>query len=210
MAFHDVRLPEDIEQGATGGPRFKTNILILSSGFEQRNIEFEETRGFWNIGYGIQTKVDFNTVLEFFFARQGRANSFRFKDFSDFEIGIDPEDSSDDPQTIGTGDIVETNFQISRLYDDGSFTFNRTITKIVASPVPRVFLDAAEQFSGFTVNLLTGIVNFSVAPGAGVLVRIICEFDVAVRFDTDALDLNLTHFNAGTIPRVPVIEVRGE
>lgn len=207
MAFHDVRLLEDIERGAEGGPRFKTNILILSSGFEQRNIEFEETRGFWDVGYGIQTKVDFTGVMEFFYARQGRANSFRFKDFSDFEIG---DDSTNTPQTIGTGTGSLTTFQISRLYSSGGFDFNRTVTKIVATPTPRIFLDAVEQGSGFTINLLTGIVTFSVAPGAGVLVRIICEFDVAVRFDTDALDLNLLHFDAGSIPRVPVIEVRGE
>ncbi len=207
MTFHDVRLPEDIEQGATGGPRFKTNILMIASGFEQRNIEFEETRGFWDIGYGIQTKTDFNAVMEFFYVRQGRANSFRFKDFSDFEIG---DDATDTPQTIGTGTGSLTTFQISRLYSSGGFTFNRTITKIVATPTPRIFLDAAEQGSGFTIDLLTGIVTFTVAPGAGVLVRIICEFDSVVRFDTDGLDLNLTHFDAGTIPNLPVIEVRGE
>jgi len=207
MAFHDVRLLEDIERGAQGGPRFKTGIIILSSGFEKRNIEFEETRGFWDVGYGIQTKTDFTGVMEFFYARQGRANSFRFKDFSDFEIG---NDSTDTPQTIGIGDTSTTDFQISRLYSSGGFDFNRTVTKIVATPTPRVFLDAAEQGAGFTINLLTGIVTFSVAPGAGVLVRIICEFDVPVRFDTDALDINLLHFDAGSIPKIPVIEVRGE
>jgi len=207
MAFHDVRLLEDIERGAQGGPRFKTGILILSSGFEKRNIEFEETRGFWDVGYGIQTKTDFTGVIEFFYARQGRANSFRFKDFSDFEIG---NNTTSTPQTIGIGNASATTFQISRLYSSGGFDFNRTINKIVATPTPRIFLDAVEQGSGFTINLLTGIVTFSVAPGAGVLVRIICEFDTAVRFDTDALDINLLHFDAGSIPKIPVIEVRGE
>lgn len=207
MAFHDVRLLEDIERGAQGGPRFKTGILILSSGFEQRNIEFEETRGFWDIGYGIQTKADFTGVIDFFYTRQGRANSFRFKDFSDFEIG---NNATDTPQTIGIGDTANKIFQISRLYSSGGFDFNRIVNKIVATPTPRVFLDAAEQGSGFTIDLLTGIVTFSVAPSAGVLVRIICEFDVAVRFDTDALNINLLHFDAGSIPKIPVIEVRGE
>ncbi len=214
MAFDDVRLPDDIERGSEGGPRFKTTILTLSSGHEQRNRDFEQTRGAWDIGYGIMRKnettgiTDFSDIIAFFMARNGRFRSFRFKDWADFEIG---KNATNTPQTIGTGDGILTVFQISRLYEDlGSFTFSRTITKIVATPTPRIFLDAVEQGSGFTINLLTGKVTFTSAPGASVLVRIICEFDNPVRFDTDGLDTNLLHFNAGSIPNLPVIEVRGE
>ncbi len=206
MAFQDVRLSEDVERGSQGGPRFKTSILILSSGFEKRNIDFAQARGSWDIGYGVGDKEQFNEIIEFFYARQGRASSFRFKDWSDFEIG---DDATDTPQTIATGDTSTTAFQIVRTYTSGPTTFDRVVTKIVASPTPRVFLDGVEQFADFTIDLLTGILTFTSAPAA-VAIGVICEFDVAVRFDTDALDVNMLFFNAGSIPAIPVIEVRGE
>ena len=33
-------------------------------------------------------------------------------------------------------------------------------------------------------------------------------FDVPVRFDTDRLELSLTHFEAGDIPTIPLVEIR--
>jgi uncharacterized protein (TIGR02217 family) len=34
------------------------------------------------------------------------------------------------------------------------------------------------------------------------------QFDVPVRFDTDQISINLSHFAAGEIPDIPLIEVR--
>lgn len=203
MAFHDIRLPEEVERGALGGPKFKTTVLQLSSGHEKRNIDWEDSRGEWDIGYGIQTKANFSTVLSFFYARRGRAHSFRFKDWSDFEIATE--------QSIGTGDNLETDFQVFKHYTSGSESFDRNILKPVSGTV-RAFLNSVEQTISvdFTVNLLTGIVSFTVAPGAGVDVGIICEFDVPVRFDIDHLGINVETFDAGAIPQIPIVEVKAE
>ena len=38
MAFHEIRFPDDIAYGASGGPEFATTIVTMASGFEQRNI----------------------------------------------------------------------------------------------------------------------------------------------------------------------------
>lgn len=35
-----------------------------------------------------------------------------------------------------------------------------------------------------------------------------CEFDVPVRFDTDLVQVSVASFQAGDVPKVPVIEVR--
>ena len=80
MAFHDVRLDEDIERAAVGGPSFKTSVLQLSSGFEKRNIDWQRARGIWDISYGVDTKTNLEAVVAAFYARQGRAHTFRFKD----------------------------------------------------------------------------------------------------------------------------------
>ena len=34
------------------------------------------------------------------------------------------------------------------------------------------------------------------------------EFDVPVRFDTDYLEVDLSHFEAGQIPNIPIVEIR--
>lgn len=207
VAFHEDRLPEQVERGVSGGPGFNTTILSLSGGAEKRNINFSRSRGRWDVGYGIQTKEDFQEVLGFFYTKFGRGHSFLFKDWSDFEIGVD---ATDTPQTIGTGDGIQTVFPIVRRYATANFTFDRVLERINASPTPRVFIDAVEQVGGFTVQTTAATVTFTVAPALNELVGMICEFDSIVRFDTDTLDVTLETFEAGAIPTIPIVEVRDE
>ena len=44
-------------------------------------------------------------------------------------------------------------------------------------------------------------------PAAGSVVRAGFEFDVPVRFDTDRIDVDLSHFDAGRIPAIPLTEI---
>ena len=44
-------------------------------------------------------------------------------------------------------------------------------------------------------------------PVAGAAITAGFEFDVPVRFDTDFLDIDLTAFEAGAIPKIPLIEI---
>lgn len=197
MAFDEVRLPEEVEKGAEGGPRFKTSILPLSSGHEKRNVDWVEARGDWDIGYGIQSIENLELVRDFFYARAGRARGFRFKDWSDY---------TGTAQNIGTGDNATVAFQLRKQYTSGLVTYNRLIYKPVAGTV-RIFLNGVETF-GFTVDTTTGIVTMGVAPGAAVAITATYEFDVPVRFDTDHFRLSLEIFNAGSVPSLPVIELR--
>jgi uncharacterized protein (TIGR02217 family) len=125
MAFHDVRLPEQIERGSTGGPRFKTTVVTLASGHEFRNGDWERTRGKWDAGYGIQNTDDLFDVVNFFYAREGRLNAFRFKDWTDFRLD----------NNIATGDDTTTVFQLVKLYESGSFQYQRRITRPVAGTI---------------------------------------------------------------------------
>lgn len=207
MAFHDVRLPDEIEKGAKGGPGFNTTVNQLFSGHEKRNVNWQDTRGSWNIGYGIEYKDGgLDELKAFFYTRRGKAHSFRFKDWSDYEIGDMEEET---PQEIGTGDAAETEFQIEKRYSSGGYTFHREITKPVNGTL-RVFLSGVEQFSGWSANYATGIITFITAPGGSVSVSILCEFDVPVRFDTDKLDIDMEIYNAGSVPEIPIVEVRVE
>lgn len=210
MAFHDVQLPVDVERGATGGPQFKTTILQLSSGNEQRNIDWEQARGRWDIGYGIQTKSDFDLALAFFYARQGQAHSFRFKDWSDFEIT---------EETLGVTDASTNTFSLFKSYSSGGISFNRLLTKPVNGTFTAkvngiaqtvTYDDTTPGVTEVSIILATGLVYIGATHAAttGYDVDVSLEFDVITRFDTDTFGLSLETFDAGAISSLPIIEVR--
>lgn len=208
MAFHDVRLPDDVERGVVGGPQFDTTIATMLSGHEHRNINWEDVRGSWSAGYGIQTKEQFDVVKAFFYTRQGRAHGFRFKDWTDFEM-VD--------QQIGLGDDARVAFQIFKRYSSGGIDYDRDLKKIV-SGTEVVRLDGAIQTDpgDYSIDLNTGIVTMVVAPastggtgpGGEELLSVACEFDVPVRFDTDHFRISAVTFDAGSVPDLPLLEIR--
>ncbi|HUD53510.1 DUF2460 domain-containing protein, partial [Parvibaculum sp.] len=111
-------------------------------------------------------------------------------------------------QAIGTGDGTARVFQLAKAYGSGGIVYMRTIRKPVAGTV-RVAVGGVERMEAeFTVDATTGAVSFVAAPVAGAEITAGFEFDVPVRFDTDFLEINLAAFEAGSLPSVPVIEVR--
>jgi uncharacterized protein (TIGR02217 family) len=56
----------------------------------------------------------------------------------------------------------------------------------------------------------TGVVNFldGHVPDVGAAVTAGFLFDVPVRFDTDYLEVDLSAFAAGAIPKIPLVEIR--
>ncbi len=224
MTFHDIQLSEDIERGALGGPAFNTTVLELESGFEQRNQDWSQTRGEWDISFGTMSMEDnqqgtfIHEVRNFFYARRGKLHTFRFKDWADFEIG-DPNDAVNDNQQIALGDDTTTVFQVFKRYPDTIDPFDRTVTKLVSGTLS-VFLDGVLQVitTDYTVNLNTGLITFVVAPastggtgpGGEELVAVASEFDSQVRFDIDHLQMSTLLFNVGSIPNITLRETRLE
>jgi len=218
-----VKLSEDIERGAVGGPGFNTSVLSLMSGNEIRNADWEDPRAVYDVGYGLMKKFDdgspeLTTVLEdlisFFYIVQGKTFSFRFKDFSDFEIALRNGADDGDPSIIGLGDDVKTIFQAVKRYTVAGFTFDRKITKLVSGTV-QVFIDAADVTGTSTIDLDRGLITLISAPastggtpGPEEQVKIRAEYDVHVRLDTDELSINMAIFDAGSWPSVPLIELR--
>ena len=72
-------------------------------------------------------------------------------------------------------------------------------------------MDGAARVAGvdFTVDATTGLVVFEPGsiPPTGLSVTAGYEFDVPVRFDSEALAVSLAAFKAGQIPAIPLIEV---
>lgn len=200
MSFDEVRLPEDVERGAQGGPRFLTTIVELTSGFEKRNQDWANSRALYDISYGIQTQSDYQVVLAFFYARRGRARGFRFKDWSDYTTGTSQ-------LIFNVGDDTTSVFQLRRPYTDaGGNTFYRDITKPVDGTV-RIFIDGLET-TAFSLDTTTGLVTFTAAPALDAVLTWVGEYDVPVRFDTDDFQINLEYFDAGSVPSIPLVEIR--
>lgn len=207
MTFHEVRFPTKISFGSSGGPERKTDIVELSSGFEERNTPWADSRRRYNVAYGIKTMNQMHELIAFFEARKGRLYGFRYKDWTDYK-SCAPDDAVDpDDQIIGTGDGTETAFQCVKTYTSGSETYQRTIKKLVTGTV-RVSLNGVEQLSGWSANTNTGVITFTSAPGAGVIVRAGFEFDVPVRFDTDQLSINLAEWRNGQAADIPLVELK--
>lgn len=207
MAFHEVRFPDNISRGARGGPQRRTQIVELSSGDEERNASWADSRRRYDVSYGIRRADDLHAVVEFFEARNGRLYGFRFKDWGDYKSSLPSRAVSDEDQLLGIGTGAQTTFQLRKRYGSDAHHWWRTIRKPVAGSV-RIAVDAVELFSGWSVDITTGVVTLAAAPAPGAVVTAGFEFDVPVRFDSDLLDVTLDIERLGSITLIPLIEIR--
>ncbi|MDV7145086.1 DUF2460 domain-containing protein [Tropicimonas sp. TH_r6] len=209
MGFHEVRFPAAISFGSIGGPERKTEIVSLANGFEERNTPWAHSRRRYDAGLGLQTLDELEELISFFEARRGQLYGFRWKDWTDYKSSrpSDPVDPTD--QALGTGNGAKTQFQLVKVYSSGGESYSRPISKPVEGTV-RVALDGVELMQGldWAIDTQSGTLAFVRPPGDGNTVTAGFEFDVPVRFDTDAVRISAVGFDGGEVPDVPVVEVR--
>jgi uncharacterized protein (TIGR02217 family) len=207
MAFDNVRLPTAISRGSTGGPERRTDVVTTASGREERNSRWAHSRRRYNIGFGVKTLQNLQDVIAFFEGRRGRLHSFRFKDFADFKSCAANATPQATDQVLATGNGTQAAFQLVKHYGAPSRDYVRNITAPVAGKVLLAVNGVAS--TNFTLNATTGLITFNAGfiPANGAVVTAGFEFDVPVRFDTDEITINLSHFEAGEIPEIPLIEV---
>lgn len=193
------RFNTGIRYGTSGGPEFNTDIITVSSGAEQRNANWAEGRGRWDVtgdGYN-QTETD--ELIAFFRSRRGKAGGFRFKDWSDWRA------------TTATGVLQAipgstTTMQLVKKYVSGADTVYRKITKPVTGTVI-VYSGSTPQ--SCTIDYTTGIVTI----GTGTYTWE-GEFDVPARFDTDSFRAEFAAYEDGTknamyvISGLTIVELR--
>ena len=150
--FHEVRFPDNIAYGATGGPEFATTVVATGSGHEKRNVNWSEARGRWDVASGLKKQAQIDELIAFFRARRGKAYGFRFKDWTDYKAT---------GQLLGTGDDAEVpagqalpvrerdrgpdHHEAGRRHGEGLRVRRR-------------------QLSGWSVDTTTGLVTFGTGP----------------------------------------------
>lgn len=208
--FHEVRLPLRLALGATGGPARRTDIVALSNGGEARNARFADARRSYDVGTGLRGIEDLYELVGFFEARQGQLHGFRFCDPVDHASAWPGQAVTALDQLIATGDGTTRTFQLIKTYGDAGAATVRRIDKPVAGTVLIAVAGVSLSFGSYSIDTATGLVT--IAPGAtpaeGAAVTAGYEFDVPVRFDTDRIEVNLVAFRAGSVPTVPLKEIR--
>ncbi len=194
------RFPENISYGSSGGPTFMTKVFTASSGFEQRNVLWDEARAKYNVTQGIREKEEMDVVLAFFYAVRGKATGFRYKDWSDYLL-------TNEPIGVGTGTL--TTFQLKKNYSAGVTSYSRNIYKPVSGTVVlTVNGNSKTEGADYTVNYTTGIITLTIAPPTTHIVRVTCEFDVPVRFDVDEININLDDWQTESWSSINLIELK--
>jgi uncharacterized protein (TIGR02217 family) len=210
-AFHEVLFPLDIALKSAGGPERRTEIVAVASGREERNARWAHSRRRYDAGYGIKTFDALSAVVAFFEERRGRLHGFRWRDRLDHSSAAPADAVTPLDQMIGAGDGTTASFQLSKTYGSVYAPYARPVAKPVAGSV-RVSVAGIEVAEGtaFTCDVTTGVVTFLSGhiPAVGASVRAGFLFDLPVRFDTDYLEVDLSAFAAGAIPKIPLVEIK--
>ena len=205
--FHEILFPLAIALGARGGPERRTDVVTLGSNRERRNARWARSRRRWEAGYGVKTFADLADIVDFFEERRGRLYGFRWRDRADHSSAPPGQAPTAGDQAIGQGDGARNTFQLAKTYGGAFAPYTREIMKPVAGSL-RVAVAGGELAPAqFSVDATTGLITLATAPPAGATVTAGFLFDTPARFDTDFLDIDHTGFEAGEIPKIPILEI---
>ena len=196
-----------LSRGARGGPERRTQIVELASGDEERNASWANSRRRYDVAYGIRRADDLAAVVAFFEERRGRLYGFRWRDPLDWKSCPPSATPSASDQEIGIGDGSTRTFALVKSYGSSQLPWVRRLTKPVAGSV-RVSVAGVEIAAAeFSVDATTGLVTLAAAPAAGASVKAGFLFDTPARFDADYLEIDQSGFEAGEIPKIPILEI---
>lgn len=106
----------------------------------------------------------YRTIRDFFNARNGRYDTFYFKNWENYQVTA---------EAVGTGDASETVFQLDHYP--------------VKADSQTIYVNAVEQTEGVDYTLVdaTGVITFASPPGSGLAITADYEFYLICVFDMD-------------------------
>lgn len=149
LGFSVFRTPmwSTLRQQSASGKRLA--LGLWSSPIYQWDLTFDVLRS-------DPVNAEWQQVVGFFNARQGRLDTFLF---------TDPDDNAVAAQLLGVGDGVTTVFQLIRTL--GGFVEPVNAPNVVSA----VYLNGVAQSGGsYSVDPATGLLTFTSAPGSGVTI----------------------------------------
>lgn len=205
--FLDKQFPPKISLGASGGPMRKVHISTLASGQEQRLSHQKYSKRQYELGTAISRVEDLQEVIAFFEICGGALLGFRFKDAFDHSTHQPPNPVSAYDVVLGVGDGKMREFPLFKPYKIGQNTYERPITRPIKESV-KIAVDQRELPLGEGVLLKDyGVLHFEHAPETGAKISCGFEFDVPVRFNIDEIIVNMSDFESGLIPNIPLVEI---
>lgn len=198
--LNTVRFPDGLAVGVVYGPEFVTEVVALSSGAEKRNRVRRNALCVGDCAHAPKNEADYDVLLKFFRGMNGRLNTFRFKDYSDYRC------AATEGVVVG---LTARTFQLSKLYFLATgFEEVRTIQ----APIDGGFVlynsgTPLTLTTDYTLNTATGIVT-TVADRVAANLSWSGQFDNVVRFDTDRMATSIDNHKIFTWGGIPIKEQR--
>lgn len=202
MAFIDERLNDEIARGATFSPQIPVTVGTTRSGSEQRVQLWSGPRRVFSIDFSEREIEEIEEIRDFYIRVGGPANSFRLKDWSDFQVRMEPLEpvasTIDDNGRTDTWRIVKRYGshvrRIDKPVDNGTFEF-----------------DASSPYRSLSsIDYSTGIVTLVGSRRATEQLPVNCEFDVRARFSDTTLEMTVHYLDSAEIRAVQLIELIGD
>jgi uncharacterized protein (TIGR02217 family) len=124
MSDIDIPFPDCIAFGAQSDVMWLTNIVQSIGGYESANQNWEDAKHVYDVSFAVRTAGDYQDIREHFNQVRGRANTFPFKDYLDFEVtaGVLLSAAGSIPAASGT-------FYLHKRYGSGGSLWDRKITR---------------------------------------------------------------------------------
>ena len=148
MSFAEVRLPGQFDFGTALLPEFDVDTVIVGSGFELRNLRHDIPIRRGDIGSRQLITADYEKLYQFYMARRGTFEGFRYRNPTDHIVTDAPLSPAGTPTV-----------QLTKTYSDADGnTFVREIKKPASGST---FKRGGSPYSPASVDTTTGVVTLA-------------------------------------------------
>jgi uncharacterized protein (TIGR02217 family) len=190
----------------TKSPTFQTRIQRAVSGRELRALDYPYPLWQFTLVFDFLRDNpaagfdELRTLMGFFMLCQGAFGTFLFQDPSDDRVS---------GQQIGTGDTLRTVFQLQRTMGEtlpGGGFLEPIVAPNVVSAV--YFNGIVQDPAGYSVDPMTGLVTFNIAPGSGLIITADYSYYFRCRFIDDSYAFENFMFRLWQLKKLTFISVR--
>lgn len=163
--FYNILLPEKYSYGATFGPRFKTNIVMVNSGKEQRNADWQNALWEISINYTTKRKLEIQDLENLFLQTKGPLIPFLFDSKKDNEVVVSNGVANSDGILKG-----KPKFKLFKTYQNSLGTSYDKYYKRIYKPQPgtvKIYNNGVLQT--WTVDYINGTVELPVISSKEIL-----------------------------------------